>query len=58
MIILDTNVTSALMRQVPDQKVIAWLDTQPRTSVWISSVSVLEVGYALIILPLGRRRSA
>ncbi len=31
MIILDTNVLSALMRQVPDQHVITWLDRQPRT---------------------------
>ena len=34
MIVLDTNVLSALMRQTPDTKVIAWLDKQSRTSVW------------------------
>ena len=29
MIILDTNVLSALMRTAPDDAVISWLDRQP-----------------------------
>ncbi len=57
MILLDTNVLSALMRQPPDTNVIAWLDRQPRTSVWISSVTVLEIQFGLQILPAGKRRS-
>jgi predicted nucleic acid-binding protein len=56
-IILDTNVLSALMRQDPDQSVIAWLDQQPRTSVWTTSVTVLEVRFGLQILAAGRRRT-
>jgi predicted nucleic acid-binding protein len=58
MIILDTNVLSALMRQNPDEKVVAWLDTQPRTSIWTTSVTVLEVRFGLHIMPIGKRRSA
>ena len=57
MIILDTNVLSALMRQTPDKNVIVWLDKQPRTSVWTTSVTILEVGFGLQIMPLGKRRS-
>jgi predicted nucleic acid-binding protein len=57
MIILDTNVLSALMRQVPDRSVIAWLDQQPRTSVWTTSVTVFEVKFGLQILAAGRRRT-
>jgi predicted nucleic acid-binding protein len=57
MIILDTNVISALMHQTPDPSVVTWLDKQPRTSVWTTSVTVLEVRFGLQILPLGRRRS-
>lgn len=57
MIILDTNVLSALMRQAPDPAVVAWLDHQPRTSVWITSVTVLEVQYGLQIMAAGKRRS-
>jgi toxin FitB len=57
MIILDTNVLSALMRQTPDKNVIVWLDKQPRTSVWTTSVTILEVRLGLQIMPLGKRRS-
>ena len=57
MIILDTNVLSALMRQAPDRKVIDWLDQQPRTSVWTTAVTVLEIRFGLQILPAGKRRS-
>ena len=57
MIILDTNVLSALMRQTPDKNVVVWLDEQPRTSVWTTSVTILEVRFGLQIMPLGKRRS-
>jgi len=39
MIILDTNVLTALMRQMLDKDVIVWLDKQPRTSVWTTSIT-------------------
>jgi predicted nucleic acid-binding protein len=58
MIVLDTNVLSALMYQSPDKKVVAWLDRQSRTSVWTTSVTVLEVRFGLQILPNGKRRSS
>lgn len=57
MIILDTNVLSALMRRTPDKDVIAWLDRQPRTSVWTTAVTILEVRFGLQILPAGKRRT-
>jgi toxin FitB len=56
-IILDTNVLSALMRVEPDKNVVAWLDQQPRTSVWTSSITVFEVRFGLRILATGRRRN-
>ena len=57
MIILDTNVLSALMRQASDTHVIAWLDRQPRTSIWTTSVTILEVRFGLQIMATGKRRS-
>lgn len=57
MIILDTNVLSALMQQTPDPAVVAWLDRQPRTSVWTTSVTVLEVRFGLEVMAAGKRRS-
>ena len=58
MIILDTNILSALMRMVPEARVVAWLDRQPAESIWITSITVFEVRLGLALLPSGRRRQA
>jgi toxin FitB len=56
MIILDTNVLSALMRTAPEALVVAWLDRQPAESVWITSITLFEARLGLALLPSGRRR--
>jgi predicted nucleic acid-binding protein len=56
MIILDTNVISALMRQQIDPIVVRWLDNQPVESLWITAVTVFEVHFGLELLTHGRRR--
>jgi hypothetical protein len=56
-ILLDTNVLSALMQREPDQTVVAWLDEQPSESIWITSITVFEVRMGLELLATGRRRS-
>lgn len=58
MIVLDTNVFSALMQVAPEPKVIAWLNRQPRTSVWTTSVTVFEIRFGLQIMASGKRRTA
>ena len=57
MILLDTNVLSALMRQNPDPEVIQWLDEQPRSSIWITSITLFEVRFGLQVMSHGKRRS-
>ena len=57
MIVLDTNVLSALMRTNPEMVVVAWLDRQPADSVWLTSITVFEARFGLALLPKGRRRS-
>src|SRR5262245_58576456 len=57
MILLDTNVLSALMRTTPDQPVVDWLDRQPADSVWLTSVTVFEARFGLALLPKSRRRA-
>lgn len=54
MILLDTNVLSALMQQKPDSQVVAWLDDQPAESIWLSSIALFEARYGLALLPAGR----
>jgi toxin FitB len=56
MIILDTNVVSAVMRQDADAVVVRWLDSQPVESIWITAVTVFEVHFGLELLAQGRRR--
>jgi toxin FitB len=56
MIILDTNILSALMRNVPDPSVVSWMDRLPQTSIWTSSITVLEIQTGLQIMPQGKKR--
>ena len=56
MIVLYTNVLSALMQEQPEAAVIAWLDRQPAESIWTSSITVFESRLGLELLPKGRRR--
>lgn len=56
MIILDTDVLSALMANAPDRAVVQWLDRQPAESIWITTVTLFEVHYGIARLPAGRRR--
>jgi toxin FitB len=56
MIILDTNVLSALISHPSPIEVAAWIDQQPRTSVWTTSVTIFEIRYGLGIMPSGRRK--
>lgn len=57
MIILDTNVLSALMRNRPDASVVTWLDDQPAESIWTTAITVLEVRTGLELLRTSRRRT-
>lgn len=56
MIILDTNVLSAVMRTDPDQAVVTWLDRQPSESLWTTAITVFEIEMGIRLLPEGRRR--
>jgi toxin FitB len=58
MIILDSNVVSEIMLPKPDERVTGWLDRQPSTSIWTTSVTVFEVRFGLETMPVGRRRTA
>ena len=57
MIILDTNVLSALMQQTPVPQVVAWLDDQPAESIWLSSITLFEARYGLALLASGQRKN-
>ena len=58
MIVLDTNVLSALMRAEPDRPVVRWLDRLAAESIWTTSITVFEVRFGLEVLPAGERKDA
>ena len=47
MIIVDTNVLSALMQQKPEPTVVEWWDAQPAETVCITSMTLFEMRYGL-----------
>ena len=56
MIVLDTNVLCALMRPEPEPQVLRWLDAQPESSIWTTTITLVELRYGLQTMPAGRRR--
>ncbi len=56
MILLDTNVVSAVMQNHPDPVVVRWLDQQPADQIWLPSVVVFELRYGLETLATRERR--
>ena len=56
MVVLDTNVLSALMQERPDHAVRAWLDGLPPESVWTTAITIFEIRYGIARLAPGRKR--
>jgi len=48
-------VLSELMREKPAVSVVHRMDRQPQSSIWITSITLMEIGYGLQSLPAGRR---
>jgi predicted nucleic acid-binding protein len=56
MIILDTNVVSELMRPDSNDRVVEWLDRQPRETLFVTTSSLAELLYGVALLPDGARK--
>lgn len=56
MILLDTNIVSAVMAPTPAGSVLAWLDRQATADLYLSTITIAEIGFGLLILPEGKRR--
>jgi predicted nucleic acid-binding protein len=57
-IVLDTNVLTALMRAEPDRAVVRWLNGLAAESMWTTSITLFEVQFGLGVLPDGERKTA
>lgn len=56
MIILDTNILSAVMQEKGDRTIVAWLDRQAWESIWTTAITVFEIRLGLSTLTKGKRR--
>lgn len=56
MIVLDTNVVSELMRERPDERVVAWLGRQKSLHLAVTAITLAEIQRGLKRLPAGARR--
>jgi predicted nucleic acid-binding protein len=56
MIVLDTNVLSETLRPVPESSVLDWLASQPRASLFTTTVTRGEIFYGIRLLADGKRR--
>jgi toxin FitB len=56
MILVDTNVLSAMMRVAIEPAVERWFDTQPPESVWTTTITIFEIRFGLALLAPGHRR--
>ena len=55
MIILDTNVVSEFMTSPPASQVLYWLNAQDVASLYLSTITIAEIGYGLRAMPDGKR---
>ncbi len=56
MIILDTNIISELMKEMPNAHVVQWINKQNANYLYITTITIGEIVYGLEVLPLGKRR--
>ena len=56
MIVLDTNVVSALINPMRDAAVSSWFADRVTSSLYLTAVNEAELRFGLAIMPPGRRR--
>jgi len=56
MIIVDTNVVAELMKGSPAPSVLSWVNDQETSELFLTTITIGEIGYGLEILPQGKRR--
>lgn len=56
MIVVDTNVTSELMKPAPSPVVVGWVRGHNATELYTTSITLAEISYGIGRLPDGRRK--
>jgi toxin FitB len=58
MIILDTNVVSAIMKPIDNALIVPWLDRTDRNLFLVTSPTIFEIRLGIELMAAGRKRSA
>ncbi len=58
MVLLDTNILSAMMRPQPSPALATWIAAQPIETLFTAAICQAEILAGLAIMPAGRRRHA
>ena len=56
--LLDTNVISELVKPKPEPKVTAWIDAIDEELLFLSVLTLGEIGKGIVLLPRSARRTA
>jgi predicted nucleic acid-binding protein len=56
--LLDTNIVSDVTKPSPSQRLVAWLAVQGDEQLFISTLTLAEIGRGILALPAGRKRKA
>ncbi|EHM50271.1 toxin-antitoxin system, toxin component, PIN domain protein [Cardiobacterium valvarum F0432] len=56
MILLDTNVISEPTHAQPDAAVVAWLNGQRLSTLYLSTITLAEMRFGIAQLPEGRKK--
>jgi len=58
MIIVDTNIISEFMCSRPDPAVIEWFNHQNSRELYVTVITLAEIGYGLRLMPTGHKTKA
>ena len=56
--LLDTNIISSVVKPQPPLSLLAWWSEQPDESLFISSLTLAEIGRGILEKPQGKTRKA
>ena len=56
MIIIDTDIVSEMMKPAPATAVMEWFNEQEAVSLYLTTITIAEIGYGIRALANGKRR--
>ena len=56
MIIVDTSIVAEMMRASPAPEVVSWMNDQEAATLFLTAITIGEIGHGLEMLPRGTRR--